>query len=99
MRMNVKIKKYAAKVRYRFTGDTVPDLPYGVRVELCGRRSAVVEGCRGVAEYDSESITLTGKPRVRVRGRGLELRSLDGGKAQIKGCIDGVEFTEEEKCR
>ena len=93
------IKKYSAKARFRFTGDTLPDTPSGVRVELNGRNSALIEGCRGVAEYDSDSITLTGKPRVRVRGSGLELRSLANGQAQIKGCIDGVDYiTEDEKC-
>ena len=93
------MKKYSAKAKFRFTGDTAPDLPAGVRVELNGRRTALVEGCRGVAEYDGESITLTGKPRVRVRGSGLELRSLGNGAAQIKGCIDGVDFVAEDgKC-
>ena len=97
MKMNRIMKKYAAKAKFRFAGDTEPDSPAGVRVEL-GRRSALVEGCRGVAEYDAESITLTGRPRVRVRGSGLELRSLGNGSAIIKGCIDGVDFKEAEKC-
>ena len=92
------MKKYATKVKFRFTGESEPAAPAGVRVELCGRRSALVEGCRGVAEYDGESITLTGRPRVRVRGSGLELRSLDNGAALIKGRIDGVDLTEGEKC-
>lgn len=99
MRMSRLIKKHSAKAKFRLTGETLPDLPAGVRVELSGQRSALIEGCRGIAEYDCESITLTGKPRVRVRGSGLELRSLDGGAAQIKGRIDGVDFiTEDGKC-
>lgn len=99
MKTNKKTGKYASKIKFRFTGDTVPDLPYGVRVELFGRKSALIEGCRGVAEYDSDSITLTGKPRVRVRGSGLELRSLGNGSAQVKGRIDGVDLiSEDEKC-
>ena len=98
MKMSRFTKKHAAKAKFRFAGDTEPDFPSGVRVEL-GRRSALVEGCRGVAEYDNESITLTGRPRVRVRGSGLELRSLGNGSALIKGCIDGVDLIAEgEKC-
>lgn len=92
------LKKYAAKVKFRLAGDTEPERAGGVRVELSSR-SALIEGCRGVAEYDGDSITLTGRPRVRVRGSGLELRSLGDGRAHIKGVIDGVDFTEDEKCR
>ena len=99
MRSKKLMKKYASKVKFRFGGDTEPDFPVSVRVELIGQKSALIEGCRGVAEYDSDSITLTGKPRVRVRGSGLELRSLGNGQAKIKGCIDGVDFlSEDEKC-
>lgn len=90
------MKKYAAKVKFRFTGESAPEPAGGVRVELCGRRSALVEGCRGVAEYDGESITLTGKPRVRFRGSNLELRSLANGSAQVKGVIDGVDLISED---
>ena len=97
MKISRIMKKHAAKAKFSFAGDTAPDFSSGVRVEF-GRRSALVEGCRGVAEYDAESITLTGRPRVRVRGSGLELRSLGNGSAIIKGCIDGVDFTEAEKC-
>lgn len=85
-------KKHAPKVRYRILGDSLPDAVNGMRIELNGRSSAVIEGCRGVAEYDSESITLNGKPPLRIRGTGLELRSLDDGCAHIKGSIISVEY-------
>lgn len=90
------LRKYAPKVRYSILGDTLPDTVNGMHIELNGRSSAFIEGCRGVAEYDAESITLNGKPPLRIRGSGLELRSLDNGCAHIKGSILSVEFVTTE---
>lgn len=62
MKKNKTMKKYAPKVEYRFTDDTKPDDFSGARIELDGSVSVAVEGCRGVTEYDCDSITLNCKP-------------------------------------
>lgn len=85
-------KKFAPKIKFRLTGESYPEDRVSAHVEIFGRNTVVIEGCRAVAEYDCESITFSGSNAVRVKGNGLELRGLDGGTATVKGDISAVEF-------
>ena len=65
----------------------------GARIELMGNREAVVDGCRGVLEYDETVIKLhAGNSTVRFLGRGLTIDSFGEQQAVIKGHILSVEF-------
>lgn len=74
--------------------DLSADLIAGmVHLELSGNREAVVEGCRGVLEYDENVIRIDGgKISVRFMGTGLELRNFTDHSATISGVITSIEF-------
>lgn len=63
-------------------------------ISLTGNRSAVVDGCDGVMDYDDEKVILrTGRLTVRLSGRDLRLRRLTEDSAVIEGIIDRVEYS------
>lgn len=63
------------------------------RVEITGNCEAVVDGCRGVLEYDDGAISLSlGNRRVRFMGDNLQIHTLLDEQAMITGTILSVEF-------
>lgn len=66
----------------------------GSLIELHGNRSAVVDGCGGIIDYDDETVILrAGRLIVRFTGRGLRLKRLTESSAVIEGFISAVEYT------
>ena len=78
--------------------EQVLELPEGslsgaARVELSGNRRAVVEGCRGMLEYEEGVIRLnTTSGIVRFMGRDLTMNCLTEDSAVVSGTILSVEF-------
>ena len=71
-------------------GDLVAGLP---RVELIGDRQLRMEHHRGILAYGTEEIHISGgRIILKVRGEGLELRSMNAGALLITGRIRGVEL-------
>ncbi|MBS6215892.1 MAG: YabP/YqfC family sporulation protein [Clostridiales bacterium] len=71
-------------------GDLVAGLP---RMELVGDRELRMENHRGILAYGSEEIHISGgKLILKVRGEGLELRSMNAGELLITGQIRAVEL-------
>ena len=71
-------------------GDLVAGLP---RMELIGDRELRMENHRGILAYGSEEIHISGgKLILKVRGEGLELRSMSAGELLITGQIRSVEL-------
>ena len=71
-------------------GDLVAGLP---RMELIGDRELRMENHRGMLAYGSEEIHISGgKLILKVRGEGLELRSMNAGELLITGQIRAVEL-------
>ncbi|WP_195278329.1 YabP/YqfC family sporulation protein [Clostridium sp. J1101437_171009_A5] len=71
-------------------GDLVAGLP---RMELIGDRELRMENHRGILAYGSEEIHISGgKLILKVRGEGLELRSMNAGELLITGQIRFVEL-------
>ncbi|MBC5729457.1 YabP/YqfC family sporulation protein [Pseudoflavonifractor sp. DSM 107456] len=71
-------------------GDLVAGLP---RMELIGDRELRMENHRGILAYGSEEIHISGgKLILKVRGEGLELRSMNAGELLITGQIRAVEL-------
>lgn len=71
-------------------GDVVAGLP---RMELVGNREFRMENHRGILAYGTREIHISGgKLVVRVKGEGLELRSMNPTQLLITGEITGVEF-------
>ncbi len=66
----------------------------GSLIQLTGNRTAVVDGCDGIVDYDDEKVILrTGRLTVRFSGRGLRLKRLTENSAVIEGFISTVEYT------
>lgn len=62
-------------------------------IELSGNREAVIDGCRGILQYDDDLIKLSaGKLTVCFRGNMLCVRSLTPDQATIEGEIVSIEF-------
>ena len=71
-------------------GDLVAGLP---RMELVGDRELRMENHRGILAYGSEELHISGgKLILKVRGEGLELRSMNAGELLITGQIRAVEL-------
>ena len=78
--------------------EQILELPSGslsgsARIELSGNRRAVVEGCRGIMEYEDGLIRLnTTSGMVRFIGRDLCMSCLSEDSAVITGYILSVEY-------
>ena len=71
-------------------GDVVAGLP---RIELTGSRELRMENHKGILSYGDEEIHISGgKLVVKVRGSGLELRSMNASQLLITGVITAVEL-------
>ena len=78
--------------------EEILELPTGTltnaaRIELSGNRRAVVEGCRGILEYEEDLIRLnTTSGVVRFLGQKLRMNCLTEDSAVVTGQILSVEF-------
>lgn len=71
-------------------GDVVAGLP---RLELVGRRQLRMENHKGILAYGSQEIHISGgRLVVKVRGDGLELKTMNAGELLITGDIAGIEL-------
>ena len=62
-------------------------------IEISGNREAVVDGCKGILQYDDGVIWLnTGGGAVTFRGSQLSMNNMKYEQAVITGMIAGVEF-------
>ena len=72
-------------------GSVVPGTSH---IELSGNRYAVVEGCKGVLEYNDTAIKLNlGKTAVRFTGYGLTINTYCLEQAVISGDILTIDFS------
>lgn len=63
-------------------------------IEACGNREIMVDGCKGVLEYNDCCVRLnTGRLIVRISGCSLTITMLRNGQAVICGDITGVDFS------
>ena len=74
--------------------DLPADLVAGLaHIELLGDRQFFLEGHGGILSYSDTQIDVSvGGAVVRVRGAGLELRSMTDRELRIRGKLDAVEF-------
>ncbi|MBQ5592846.1 MAG: YabP/YqfC family sporulation protein [Clostridia bacterium] len=65
----------------------------GGYIEIISNTCALIDGCKGVMEYDESTIKLSlGKKAVCFCGSGLTIKSLSSEQAMIEGCIISMEF-------
>ena len=61
---------------------------------MIGVREVSIEGCRGILEYESTVIRLSlGQCQLKVTGRDLVIRLLDGSCVELEGFVTGLEFS------
>ena len=67
------------------------DMP--THMEINGNTEAVVDGCSGVLEYDTDVVRIrTGKLTVRFTGRELSIKCLTADSLVVTGFLTGIEF-------
>jgi sporulation protein YqfC len=65
------------------------------RIEICGNREAVIEGCCGILEYGDGVVRIRTQERiVRFTGRGLVIRCMTEDALVVTGYILQIEFME-----
>jgi sporulation protein YqfC len=70
--------------------ETAAGLPH---LELSGNREAVVDGCRGILEYDENIVRVrAGSLTLRFTGTALQLKNLRPDSVVIVGFLSGIEF-------
>ena len=96
MKRKISMKSKPARARLDLLGRALelpPGMAGGAHIEMFSNREAIIDGCRGVMEYDEENIQLNiGAGTVRISGRGLNMDSFGEGQAVIKGYIKNIEF-------
>ena len=69
-------------------------MPGTAQIELSDNREAVVDGCRGILQYDSDVIRLsTGRLVLRFTGHDLMIRTMQQEQLRITGTILSVDFS------
>lgn len=64
------------------------------RIEFNGSSEVVVEGCKGIVEYDESVVALNLGPCVaRFHGTGLEISNFFEEQAVLKGTVLAMEFS------
>ncbi len=62
-------------------------------IEIVSNTCALIDGCKGVLEYDDSTIKLSlGKKSVCFFGSGLSIKSLSMEQAMVEGYIVSMEF-------
>jgi sporulation protein YqfC len=71
----------------------VESLGFGSKLVMINNRELSVEGCKGILEYETDSIRLNlGNQQLKITGRNLSVRALERNRAEINGYITGMEF-------
>lgn len=64
------------------------------QIELSGNREAVVDGCRGILQYEDAVVRVAAGDRiVRFTGSDLCICAMQAGQVRITGTIAAVDFT------
>ncbi len=92
--MNGYGKTQAFRARMAELFDLPADLVAGLaHMELLGDRQFYLGGHEGILSYSDTQIDVSTRGAVvRVRGAGLELRSMTDDEVRIRGRIDAVEL-------
>lgn len=65
----------------------------GVQIEIQNNKEAMIDGCKGVLEYNENTIKLAcEKMSVKFSGRDMQIKTLSQNSALITGYIMNIEF-------
>lgn len=64
------------------------------KIEMLSNREIIIDGCKGIVEYDENLIKLSAYDLViGISGENILIDSFDGGVAIIRGIIGEISFT------
>lgn len=64
------------------------------RIEFRGNSDVIIEGCKGIVEYEESGISLNlGKMIIHFGGADLEISSFFEEQAILKGTVVAMEFS------
>ena len=64
-----------------------------LHMEISGNREVILEGNRGILEYNDNSIKLsTGKMILAFSGRGMHIKCMNDSELVIHGFITSIEY-------
>lgn len=65
----------------------------GPRIELRGNRTAVIEGCDGIIDYNDDKVLLKiGRLTAEISGKSLKLKLLTANSAVVEGFIHCIKY-------
>lgn len=63
------------------------------QIEILGNNEAIIEGCKGILEYEEDIIKLNlGKMSVKFFGRNLTVKCMNNDNVILNGFITNIEF-------
>jgi sporulation protein YqfC len=84
-------RKANGKRQSRFTIPTM--ISNEAKIEMLGNREIIIDGCKGIVEYEENLIKLSlGETVLSLSGVGLVITSFDSGIAVINGQIGEISF-------
>ncbi len=82
-------------VRADADGDSIAGDVY---IEMRGKNSLLVKGCKRILGYSPEAVELEiKKDKLRVKGKRLVCTSFHSGSVSVEGVIDSLAFCTEEE--
>ncbi len=88
-----KFKSNKEKNRLCFFDYTTPSQASGAHIEMFSNKEMVIEGCRGVCEYDSEYLKLRLiKGFIELCGSNFDIQIFEGDVITVRGEISRIEF-------
>ncbi|MBQ8767020.1 MAG: YabP/YqfC family sporulation protein [Clostridia bacterium] len=83
-------KREKGKLKSKIAAEIFSDEP---KIEMSGNREIIIDGCKGVIEYDENTIKLSlGKNALSISGDNLVINSFDSSVAIISGVICEIFF-------
>ncbi len=83
-------KREKNKAKNRIVPELFIDEP---KIEMLGNRELIIDGCKGVVEYDESTIKISlGNKVISVLGDNLVIQSFDSSVAIISGTIVEITF-------
>lgn len=63
------------------------------QIEILGNNEAIIEGCKGILEYEEDVIKLNlGKMSVKFCGKNLTVKCMNNDSVILSGFISNIEF-------
>lgn len=67
-------------------------------IEIRGNREVLIDGAESILEYSEEKIViLIGRLKLTIKGKRLNLLTMNEGRISVEGFIEALEYNNNEK--